>query len=182
MLAPAISTQRLVLRPPRAADDRAVLALLNDPAISRMTARVPHPVTLADIAGRRRLNENGGETMYAVERDGGLIGGAGVKLPGSGTPPRVMTRLGYWIGAPYQGNGYGTEAVGALVKACFQYLDCDVVGAGVFTDNPASVRILEKIGFEAVGRYMTFSTARQCEVDTADFNLTAARYRTVIHD
>jgi len=182
MLERVISTQRLVLRPPRAADDAAVLALLNDPAIARMTARIPYPVTLTDIAGRRRLNNGGGERMYVVERDGELIGEAGVKQPGSGEPPRIMPRLGYWIGAPYQGSGYGTEAVGALVKACFESADCDVVGAGVFADNPASVRILEKCGFEAVGRYMTFSTARRCQVDTIDFNLTAARYRTVDHD
>ncbi len=60
MLAQLLSTQRLVLRLPRAADDRAVLALLNDPAIARMTERVPHPITLADIAGRRRLSECAG--------------------------------------------------------------------------------------------------------------------------
>jgi RimJ/RimL family protein N-acetyltransferase len=182
MLAQVITTKNLVLRPPRAADDRTVLALLNDPAIARMTARVPHPVTLADIVGRRRLNKGGGEKMYAVERDGELIGAAGVKLPGSGEPPRVMRRLGYWIGARHQGNGYGTEAVRALVDACFIAADCDVVGAGAFADNPASVRVLEKCGLEPVGRYMTFSTAREIQVDTIDFNLTAARYRTVAHD
>jgi 8-oxo-dGTP diphosphatase len=146
-----------------------------------MTARVPHPITLADIAERRRFN-NGGERMYAVECDCELIGAAGVKLPGSGEPPRIMPRLGYWIGAPYQDNGYGTEAVGAVVSACFEVLGCDILGAGVFADNPASVRVLEKCGYEPVGRYMTFSTARQCEVDTIDFNLTAARYRTIVHD
>ena len=182
MLAPVISTKRLVLRLPRPADDGAMLALLNDPAIARMTARVPHPMTLADIAGRRRLNKGGGEKMYAVERDGELIGGAGIKLLGSGEPPRIMPRLGYWIGAPYQGNGFGTEAVGALVRVCFKSADCDVVGAGVFADNRASVRMLEKCGFEPVGRYMTFSAAREIQVDTIDFNLTAARYRTIIHD
>lgn len=182
MLAPVISTKRLVLRLPRAADDGAMLALLNNPAIARMTARVPHPITLDDIAGRRRLNKGGGEKMYVVERDGELIGGAGVKPPGSGEPPRIMPRLGYWIGAPYQGNGFGTEAVGALVRACFKSADCDVVGAGVFADNRASVRVLEKCGFEPVGRYMTFSAAREIQVDTIDFNLTAARYRTIIHD
>jgi RimJ/RimL family protein N-acetyltransferase len=182
MFAQVLATQRLVLRPPRAADDRAALALLNDPAIARMTARVPHPVSLADIAGRRRLGKIGGERMFAVERDGDLIRAAGVKLPGSGEPPRIMPRLGYWIGALYQGSGYGTEAVRALVRACFMSADCDVVGGGVFADNPASVRILEKCGFEPVGRYMTFGTARKCHVDTIDFNLTAARYRTVVHD
>lgn len=171
MLPQSLSTQRLVLRSPRAADDGAVLALLNDPAIARMTARVPHPITLADIAGRRRLNNGGGEKMYAVERDGALIWSAGVKPPGSGEPPRIMPRLGYWIGTFYQGNGYATEAVRALVRACFKS-----------ADNPASVRILQKCGFEPAGRYMTFSAARQCEVDTIDFNLTAVRYRTIIHD
>ena len=182
MLAQLLSTQRLVLRLPRAADDRAVLALLNDPAIARMTERVPHPITLADIAGRRRLSECAGEIMYAVEHDGELIGGAGVKQPGSGKPPRTMPRLGYWIGMPYQDNGYATEAVRTLVRACFESADCDVVGAGVFADNPASVRVLEKCGFEPVCRYMIFSVARECQVDTIDFNLTAARYRTGAYD
>ena len=182
MLSQVISTQRLVLRPPRKADDRAVLALLNDPAIARMTARVPHPIALADIASRRRLNKGGGEKMYAVERDGELVGAAGVKLPGSGEPPRIMPRLGYWIGVPFQGNGYAAEAVGALVRACFKSADCAVVGAGVFADNRASVRVLEKCGFEPAGGYMTFSVARKCQVDTIDFNLTAARYRTIVHD
>ena len=182
MLPQLLSTPHLVLHPPRASDDRAVLTLLNDPAIARMTARVPHPITLADIAGRRRLDKGGGERMYAVERDGELIGAAGVKLPGSGEPPRILPRLGYWIGAPYQGTGFATEAVDALVSACFEFLDCDIVGADVFADNPASVRVLEKCGFEPVGRYMSFSVARQCEFDAIDFNLTAARYRTIVHD
>ena len=182
MLPERLPTQRLVLRPPCAADDAAVLALLDDPAIARMTERIPHPIKLADIADRRRLNKDNGECMYAVEHDGEVIGGAGVKLPGSGEPPRTMPRLGYWIGAPYQGTGYATEAVGAVVSACFGTLKCEIVGAGVFADNPASVRVLAKCGFQPVGRYMTFSASRRCECETIDFNLTAEHYRTLIHE
>ena len=182
MLAQTLSSQRLVLRPLREADDAAVLALLNDPAIARMTERVPHPITMAGIADRRRLGTDNGECIYAVERNGELIGSAGVKLPGSGTPPRIMPRLGYWIGARHQRQGYGTEAVAALVKACFANAACDIIGAGVFADNPASIQVLKKCGFETVGRYMVFCVARQSEIDTIDFNLIAARYRTVVHD
>jgi RimJ/RimL family protein N-acetyltransferase len=71
-----------------------------------------------------------------------------------------MPRLGYWIGQPYWGRGYGTKAVAALVDRAFEMYPHDRVGAGVFEENAASQRVLQKLGFTAVGRKMVRSRSR----------------------
>ena len=100
------------------------------------------------------------------------IGVATVKKPGSGNPPRKMPRLGYWIGRKYWGQGYGTEAIGALVDFAFRNYPAERVGAGVFHDNAASRALLEKLGFTAMGPGSCMSRSRGNTVVTVDMQLT----------
>ncbi len=59
--------------------------------------------------------------------------------------------LGYWIGVPYWGNGYATEAATAMVKYGFGTLGLHRIFAGHFTNNPASAGVLRKIGMRHEG-------------------------------
>ena len=75
-------------------------------------------------------------------RSGALIGCTGYRAFG---PDHA--ELGYWIGKPYWGMGYATEAVRALILHAFETDGFAYLTAGHFSDNPASERIIAKFGF-----------------------------------
>jgi RimJ/RimL family protein N-acetyltransferase len=127
-----------------------------------------------DFAERQERSGSGNDA-FAILLAGAPIGVCSAKHPGTGDPPRRMPRLGYWIGRPYWGRGYATEAIGALTAHSFAaFPDADVIGAGVFADNPASRRVLEKLGFHNAGGKETFSKSRGVSVPTTDMRLTRA--------
>ena len=169
---------RLDLVPLAPAHAAALHPLLDDWAVAKMLARVPCPIALEDVAAfAAKRREDTGETAFALLADGAPIGVGGVKHPGSGETPRRMPRLGYWIGRRYWGLGYGTEAVAALTALAFDlFPEADLAGAGVFLDNPASRRVLEKVGFQEAGRYETPSLSRGAAIPTADMHLARARW------
>jgi RimJ/RimL family protein N-acetyltransferase len=143
-----IETERLILRRPLLGDARRISTFTSDPAVSRMVARVPAPNPpiaaegfLLILRARERLGE---DHVFAVELPGeGLIGLVGAHARGGGA-----FEVGYWLGRPYWGEGYATEALVAFVK----FADTlGVLEAGHFTDNPASGRVLEKAGFSYTG-------------------------------
>ena len=59
--------------------------------------------------------------------------------------------IGYWLGVPFWGNGYATEAARALIDHAFGDLGYAVLTAGARVSNPASRRVLEKCGFQWTG-------------------------------
>jgi RimJ/RimL family protein N-acetyltransferase len=59
--------------------------------------------------------------------------------------------VGYWLGAPYWGQGYCTEALHAVIDYAFTDLDHEALHAGARVTNPASRRVLEKCGFQWTG-------------------------------
>jgi RimJ/RimL family protein N-acetyltransferase len=145
---PVLVTERLVLRAPRKADARAIARLVNDRRIAENTALIPHPYTLADahefIA---RSGEHEPKTSFLITlAEGRLIGGCAVAIH-QGRDPEI----GYWIGVPYWGCGYATEATRALVDHAFATLRCERLASGARVSNPASRRVLEKCGFQWSG-------------------------------
>jgi [ribosomal protein S5]-alanine N-acetyltransferase len=152
--------------------------LLKDWEVVRMLAEVPWPVSLADIetfiARQGSLGEAEICAIFIGERP---VGCAGIKYPGSGTPPRKMPRLGYWIGRRHWGRGYATNAVGTLIARAFTRFPHESVGAGVFFDNPRSLRVLERLGFEKAGEYRTPCRARREEVLCLDMHLPRSRWK-----
>jgi RimJ/RimL family protein N-acetyltransferase len=170
---------RLVLSPVACGHAAALHALIDDWQVVRMLAVVPWPVTLEDVeafaAGAGR--PAGDEQSFTVLFEGQPIGVGGVKRPGSGEPPRVMPRLGYWIGRPHWGKGLGTELAAALTARAFaSFPEATVVGAGVFADNPGSRRVLEKLGYRSDGSTETFCRARDCRVETVEMLMTRDRW------
>lgn len=146
---PDLATDRLALRLPALIDADAIVRLVGDWAVARQLARVPHPYGLEEA--RFFLNEVvPAEWVWAVTRrpTGELLGMAGL------TPTDHATELGYWFGRPHWGAGFATEAARAVLAHGFHALGLICVAAGHFEDNPASGRVLAKLGFTESGRTM----------------------------
>ena len=155
-----VDTAHLILRAPKPADIAAIVALLADPEVSRHTARVPHPYTLADgerfiAAAAEERAAGSGVTMVIEERvSGAVVGCIGTPLaPG-------MAEIGYWLGRPFWGRGYATEAARRMLRLAFETCGRGLVWAGVPPDNPASRRVLEKCGLMFERRERTLFPAR----------------------
>ena len=142
----ALRTERLALRAPRPADVKAIARIANDLRIAQNTARLPHPYRLADAEQFiGAVNKQDGEATFVILLDGELIGTCGVD------PREGGAEVGYWLGVPYWGRGYATEAVRAVIDHAFGDLQHETLQAGARVSNPASRRVLEKCGFQWTG-------------------------------
>ena len=151
---PRLETDRLRLRPLELADATEVQRLAGDRLIAATTLNIPHPYP--DGAAEEWLRRSAeraaaGEVLsYAVERrsDGALVGSVSLSIERE----HDRAELGYWIGVPYWGQGYATEAAGELVRYGLETLGLNRIYAYHFPANPASGRVLQKIGMAYEGR------------------------------
>ena len=147
-----LETERLLLRPQGANDIPAIVSLLNDFDISKNLARVPYPYTedqAREFLARAVEDRAKGQSYpFAVTRkeDDALIGGCGLRLKDDG-----VFELGYWLGRPYWGQGYASEAARRVAGFAFHNLDAPTIRASYFHDNPASGHVLEKLGCVPAG-------------------------------
>ncbi len=161
-----LKTDRLVLRPLQMADAAAIAALACEFDVARMTARMPHPYALDDARAWIGQIAGSGETVFAITRDSELIGCAGyVPLDG------IRAEIGYWLGKPWWGRGLATEAAGALVQDVFETGGFEQIDTGHFSDNAASGRVLEKLGFKYIHDEMRPCRARGGSVLSREFRL-----------
>jgi len=143
---PIFQTTRLKLRAPCRGDVKAIVRLANDRRVSENTLRVPHPYTAGDAEQFvAAVNRQNGEATFMIVLDGAPIGACGIEAREGGA------EVGYWIGRPYWGRGYATEAVRAVIDHAFGDLGNDALQAGARVSNPASRRVLEKCGFQWTG-------------------------------
>src|SRR5262245_25687820 len=143
-----LETARLVLRRPRLEDAKPVAALVGDRRIAENTARIPHPYGIDDARQWIGVAMSQPAT-FAITIGGEVIGACGLDvLPEEG---RTAAELGYWIGVPFWGCGYMTEAARCLIDHAFGDLGYEVLTASARISNPASRRILEKCGFRWTG-------------------------------
>ncbi|TMJ53257.1 MAG: GNAT family N-acetyltransferase [Alphaproteobacteria bacterium] len=150
---PVLETERLVLRAPRPEDAENIAMLANERRIAENTARIPHPYTLADAeAFLAAANRSDRETTFVIAlTEGTLIGACGLELRDGPGTAGLMPELGCWLGVPYWGRGFATEAVRALIDHAFTDLELEALQAGARVTNPASRRVLEKCGFQWTG-------------------------------
>jgi len=143
---PLLKTERLTLRAPCRSDIAAIVRFAGDRRVAQSTARIPHPYGAGDaeqfIAS---ANREDGSVTFAIVFDGALIGICGID------PRQDGLELGYWLGAPYWGRGYATEAVRAVIDHAFGELGLQMLQSGARVSNPASRRVLEKCGFQWTG-------------------------------
>lgn len=166
-----ITSARLILRPLTLNDAARVCELLCDFDVSKMISRAPFPYTIDDahqwIGTHSAVRAGGTDFVYGITtQDDGVIGVIGLH-----TSNRLADlaagafELGYWLGQPFWGQGYATEAGRALLTAYDADLGPKPLVSGHFTENPKSGHVLEKLGFKYVGDPSTiFCVARQIEV------------------
>jgi RimJ/RimL family protein N-acetyltransferase len=160
---PVLVTERLVLRAPRIEDAKSVAALANDRRIAENTLRIPHPYKQSDaLDWLSAANTRAGEATFLVWCDDDLVGACGVDLRAND-----ILEIGYWIGTPFWGNGYATEAARAVIDHVFSTSPYDVLHAGARVSNPASRRVLQKCGFQwtsvALYRFPAIKTSAPCD-------------------
>ena len=150
---PTLRTARLVLRPFRAGDAPDVERLAGAREVADTTLNIPHPYPPGDaarwIAGHAAAWTAGTGAPFAICRadDGALVGAIGLAV----TQQHRRAELGYWIGVPYWGRGYATEAGRAVLALAFERLGLHRVQAHHMTRNPASGRVMEKLGMRHEG-------------------------------
>ena len=162
-----VRTERLLLRQGWI-DDAPELARAIDESIARNTTRMPWPYPLAAAeAWLGREQDSHAPTCLVFARTAGnprLVGGVGLNPDDDGH------ELGYWIARPCWGLGFATEAASALLREARESLRIDRIHAGHFADNPASGRVLRKLGFRPTGRTeRRHSAARGGAVDCVLF-------------
>ena len=150
---PTLSTPRLSLRAFGQPDAPAIARLADDIQIYRNTLKIPYPYTEADarlwLSIQKEQARTGTGAVFAITRkDNGLMMGAcGMEL----FSDHKRGELGYWLGRDFWGQGYATEAATAVVGWGFSALSLNRISAARFADNPASGRVLEKIGMQEEG-------------------------------
>jgi ribosomal-protein-alanine N-acetyltransferase len=151
---PTLDTPRLRLRPFTIADAHDVQRYVSDRDIAAMTLTIPHPYPddgAATWIGTHAAKYAAGQlASFAIaERDSGALAGAmGLTLE----PAHGRAELGYWIGKPFWGRGYATEAGRAVLRFGFEALALNKIHAAVFLRNPASDRVIRKLGMKWEGR------------------------------
>lgn len=142
-----IETRRLVLRAPIRGDVPDIVRLADNRNIHAVLSRLPSPYTRADaIAFVEMFAQRDDERPYAITLDGQFIGVVGFSYSSGGEPPE----LGYWLGEPYWGKGYMSEAVKALLDAAFATRRYPLIKSRALASNAASLNVLEKAGFKRV--------------------------------
>lgn len=147
-----LETERLILRPFTLADAPDVQRLAGDRAVASTTLNIPHPYEdgMAEAWIRTHPEQFARDetvTFAITRRDGTLIGAIGLTI----NARFRRAELGYWIGVPYWGQGYCTEAARAVRDYGFETLGLHRIHATHLTRNPASGRVMVKIGMQHEG-------------------------------
>jgi [ribosomal protein S5]-alanine N-acetyltransferase len=144
-----LETDRLRLRPYTDADIAELVPLIGARQVAAMTLRIPHPYSEQDAREFLVRINSDDEVRKAItlRSDGRLIGGVGLRCE----PKHHNAELGYWIGVPFWGNGYATEASREMLRYGFEKLNLDRIYASHFHHNPISGKILRKLGMRYEG-------------------------------
>lgn len=160
-------SERLLLRPPWPEDWKQVLGGIADEGVVRNLARAPWPYEPQDARDFVQLPIAPMYPRFLIARadNAQLVGCIGID------PHEGDVELGYWIGRQHWGQGYATEA-GRAVLDVAQMLGHRRIVASHFLDNPASGRVLRKLGFVPTGRVASrHSCGRGEEAPTAEYAL-----------
>jgi RimJ/RimL family protein N-acetyltransferase len=144
MTHPTLETERLKLRPYTEADIAELLPLIGTREVAATTLRIAHPYTEQDARAFLELARDPERMWLAVtlRSDGRQIGGIGLRID----LQHQNAEIGYWLGVPYWGQGYATEASREMLRYGFEDLKLNRIHASHFKHNPASGRILKKLG------------------------------------
>lgn len=155
-----LNTDRLLLRRLKHEDAPHMATLAGDYDVAKMTLNIPHPYP-ADSATQfiersQQVWDTGERYGFAIvlNESDTFMGVIGI-IP---ELQHLRAEVGYWIGKPFWGNGYVTEALNRVIQFGFENLDLNRIAASYRIDNPASGRVMEKAGmrFEGTFRQVVF--------------------------
>lgn len=150
---PTLRTARLLLRPFKASDADTLCRLAGVKEVAAGTL-LPHPYDIEAAAQwivRQQESFTTGNAItfaIALSEEEPLIGSIGMEI----APEHELARLSYWLGTGYWNHGYCTEAVRAVLDYGFTRLPLHRIYAPHFHNNPASGRVLRKVGMTYEGR------------------------------
>ena len=176
---PRLRSERLDLRAFAQKDAPEVRHLAGEWSVARTLLSVPHPYEegMAEewISGHRAEFERGEGVNFAVvvRENNELCGACGLII----NPRDANAELGYWIGAPFWGRGYATEAAREVVRYAFEELWLHRVFAAHFGGNPASGRVLEKLGMTYEGTRREHHRKWGGYEDRVEYGLLAREWR-----
>lgn len=167
-MSPVIETRRLRLRVPTLADAGAIAEGVGAYSVARYLTVVPHPYEprmAAEWIATLPSEPTPDRAAFLVELAGrGVIGCV-----------TIMDKLGFWIAQPFWGQGFVTEAAGALVHWHFAGSD-EPVRCGAHWDNKASLAVQKKLGFTEIGRTLRFVISQNRHIEHIDTRLTRPAY------
>lgn len=167
----SLKTERLLLRAPVLADAASISLLAGDYEVASMTGTIPHPYSeemAVDWIQSLHAGEEG--VAFAIDLAGALIGCVGYRAT-----DKSHAEMGYWIGKPYWGMGYATEAAQALILYAFQKEKFAYLTVGHFKENPASARVIAKLGFKPSGEVLRDCAARGNKARCLTYRLSRER-------
>jgi [ribosomal protein S5]-alanine N-acetyltransferase len=173
---PTLETERLILRAFGMEDAESVQKLAGAREVAEMTLLIPHPypegAAEAWIASQPEEASRGTGYVFAVieKASGHLVGAIGLTC----SPVHNRAELGYWLGVPYWGKGYCTEAASAVLRFGFETLALNRIYACHFGTNPASGRVMQKAGMRYEGLLRSHHYKWGTYVDSVCYGLTSS--------
>jgi [ribosomal protein S5]-alanine N-acetyltransferase len=151
---PQLVTERLVLRPFHVSDGPSVERLAGAREVADTTLAIPHPYPagggaqwIATHAAFWERRENLALAICSRASPDELLGTISLHL----SLTHAHAEIGYWIGVASWGNGFATEAAQALTSYAFDELRLHRLQGRHFTRNPASGRVMQKLGMHLEG-------------------------------
>jgi RimJ/RimL family protein N-acetyltransferase len=181
-----IETKRLWLRWPRVQDAAAITRLAGDKDVADMMGILPHPFPSGEgeklVFEARKGNAVGSQIKLALSdrrKPDIFMGIVGSRILASAGGTHMKASFGYWLGVPYWGHGYATEAAHAFIDAIFSYTAVTELESSVRVINPASRRVAEKCGFQFVGSDMWDAPALKSRVAVDKFLLSRSTWSSL---
>lgn len=181
MAQPSLTTRRLVLRPLERNDAESIAALGNrDFEIVRWLTGPSWPYEEGEAEAYLEKVLTGspaGSEVFAITLGGVFIGAIELAAPGDLDGEQAdCPSVGYWIGQPFHGFGYASEALEAVLDWAFRTRDCPAIAARAYEDNSASRALLRKHGFAPAGKDVRFSRPLDRKVTSIVVRLDRAAY------
>jgi ribosomal-protein-alanine N-acetyltransferase len=175
-----LRTARLLLRSFEGEDIPAIVRLAGAREIAATTVQIPYPYAEEDArsflakASEDFLAGRCASFAISILPDLEICGAVGLHIADA----HRHAELGYWIGVPFWGKGYATEAASAVVAFGFEVLRLHRIYAHHFAGNTASQRVLEKIGMRHEGQFRQHIQKWDRFIDVENYGVLAEEFRT----
>ena len=175
---PILETERLLLRPFEQSDAEKVEQLAGHKKVAETTLLIPHPypkgLALTWIASHQEQASEGEAFIFAIVLKSNLelMGAMAIRVD----EQHNRGELGYWVGVPYWGQGYCTEAANKVIEFGFEKLALNRLWASVMTNNPASIKVMRKIGLNYEGIFPQHALKSGQYEDVEFYGLVKSQY------